>query len=133
MKFLIESPYLILLYSIFYCGLLYYYQQPIGEVLNAALPKIIRQGNKIKPVKNTVYKVTDVTENKKTFYRAPKQRLLYELIKSHSEGIDEQSIKDEIKNWRPITKSLIEKKLISKTQLDKIDKNIINTKIFERN
>ena len=91
-----------------------YYQQPIGEVLNAALPKKLRQGKFITPVSTTLYKISDAMIENNTFDRAPKQQLLYKLLKNYPDGLDSNSISKKISNWHPIANALIKKNILTK-------------------
>ena len=93
-----------------------YYQQPIGEVLNAALPKQLRQGKFITPYSKSVFKLSGSSIDKSSFSRAPKQLLLYELLKSHPNGLDANAISNKVSNWRPTINTLIKKNLVLKTQ-----------------
>ena len=108
-----------------------YYQQPIGEVLNAALPKKLRQGKFITPVSTTLYKISDARIENNTFNRAPKQQLLYELLKNYPDGLDSNSISKKISNWHPIANALIKKNILTKfkcTNNNSINDSVKNIK-----
>lgn len=98
-----------------------YYQQPIGEVFSSALPKVMRQGGEIAPAYNTIYILNDSDTDEVSLKHAPKQRFLYEFIKTHPEGVGEKSLKNKIHNWRTLTNELIKKKLILKKQSEEPD------------
>ena len=89
-----------------------YYQHPIGEVLNAAIPKKIRSPNSIRPTYKS-WKVTSHIrgESLTVLRNAPKQKALFELLQRHTgltkekitnAGFDTSTIK-ELKKKRLIT------------------------------
>ncbi|MDB3991901.1 primosomal protein N' [Gammaproteobacteria bacterium] len=69
-----------------------YYQHPIGEVLNAAIPKKIRSPNSIRP-SYKFWKVTSYTsgESLAVLRNAPKQKALFELLQSQT-GLTKEKI-----------------------------------------
>ena len=92
-----------------------YYHHPIGEVVAAALPSLLRQG---KPLHPTVEKViaTDLAATadlESLIRRAPKQaELLETLLDAGGDGLDTDLLNDQLPNWRRAAKGLLEKGLI---------------------
>jgi len=86
-----------------------YYQQPIGEVLFTALPAVLRKGNLISPATNTLYKLASDQNLEEKLKRAPKQRLITELLASHSNGLSADEINKHIPGWRSAMKALLSK------------------------
>ncbi|MFQ5608814.1 MAG: primosomal protein N', partial [Woeseiaceae bacterium] len=92
-----------------------YYHHPIGEVAAAALPALLRHGKPLTPVVEHVA-VTDpgeVADIEALAKRAPRQaELLISLLDAGGNGIDADTLNEQIPNWRRAAKPLIEKGLI---------------------
>lgn len=94
-----------------------YYHHPIGEVVAAALPTLLRQGNALYPeiervAVNDAGAESDVEALKK---RAPKQaELLETLIDAGGDGMDADLLSELLPTWRRAAKGLMEKGHISK-------------------
>jgi len=91
-----------------------YYQYPIGEVIDAALPALLRQGKSATPKAEIVWKTRqqpddDITQS---LARAPKQLQIYSLIKEHSNGISAERLNTLTSNWRSAVKGLLEKGML---------------------
>jgi len=93
-----------------------YYHHPIGEVVAAALPALLRNG---KPLHPTIEKVavtelaahTDVDALRR---RAPKQAgLLEALLDAGGDGLDTHLLTEELPHWRRAAKGLLDKGVIS--------------------
>jgi primosomal protein N' (replication factor Y) len=88
-----------------------YYHHPIGEVVAAALPALLRQGKPLYPVTQFVA-VTDAgeaTDIETLSRRAPRQAELLELlIDAGGNGIDEDTLTAELPNWRRAARGLFE-------------------------
>lgn len=94
-----------------------YYQHPIGEVVNTALPALLRQGQSPIPKGSTCWKTSalidqDITQ---TLSRAPKQAQIFNLINQTEAGLDTEQLNELTTNWRSAVKALIEKKLLEET------------------
>ena len=93
-----------------------YYHHPIGEVVAAALPTLLRQGLPLHP---TIEKLvtTDLAVHmdvEALIRRAPKQaELLATLLDASGDGIDTELLTEMLPNWRRAAKGLLEKGLIS--------------------
>ncbi len=89
-----------------------YYHHPIGEVVAAALPALLRQGKPLHPTVETIA-ASDVgaSEDIETLARrAPKQAELLEfLIDAGGAGIEADRLTEELPNWRRAAKALFEK------------------------
>jgi len=92
-----------------------YYHHPIGEVVAAALPAMLRQGKPLFPTLTFVAisdtgEAIDVEELAK---RAPRQAELLESVRdAGGNGIDIDSLAELIPTWRRAAKPLLEKGLI---------------------
>lgn len=93
-----------------------YYHHPIGEVVSAALPALLRQGKPLHPTVERVA-ITDsgAQENIDTLaQRAPRQaELLEALIDAGGDGLDAELLTDTLPTWRRAAKRLGEKGLLS--------------------
>jgi len=89
-----------------------YYQHPIGEVLNAAIPKKIRDPNSLRPIYQS-WKVSPhlAAKNLTLIQNAPKQKALFELLQSQS-GLTKKEITNAGFNTNLI-KELKKKRLIN--------------------
>ncbi|MGB5256643.1 MAG: primosomal protein N' [Woeseiaceae bacterium] len=89
-----------------------YYHHPLGEVVAAALPALLRQGRPVHPSVETVA-VTDSGEREdieSLRKRAPRQsELLEHLIDAGSSGIAADRLNEELPNWRRAAASLYKK------------------------
>jgi len=92
-----------------------YYHHPVGEVVAAALPTLLRQG---KPLRPSIEKLAatepgasvDLPALEK---RAPKQaQLLQALLDAGDDGLEAELATDMLPHWRRAAKGLVEKGLI---------------------
>ena len=72
-----------------------YYHHPLGEVLAAALPSLLRQGLPATFVQQTCYKLSASGQaiSPATLSRAPKQARLLQLLHDHPQGINGAMLK----------------------------------------
>ncbi len=91
-----------------------YYQQPIGEVLFTALPSVLRKGKFIAPATNTLYKLSADKNFNEELARAPKQRLIVELLKANPQGLSADEIAKHTPSWRSTMNALLSRKELSK-------------------
>ena len=101
-----------------------YYHHPIGEVVAAALPALLRQGKALHPTVETIA-VSDVGERQDIgtlARRAPKQAELLEvLIDAGGNGCDADRLSEELPNWRRAATALFEKGYITRFDARAID------------
>jgi primosomal protein N' (replication factor Y) len=94
-----------------------YYHHPLGEVVSAALPALLRQGKDLHPTA-TVLATTDAgeaTDIETLSRRAPKQAELLELLlDAGGNGIDVDTLNDTLPGWRRAAKALLEKGLANR-------------------
>jgi len=94
-----------------------YYHHPIGEVVAAAIPAILRQGKPLHPVVEMIG-ATDLgiaTDIESLAKRAPRQaELLETLIDAGGNGCEADHLTELLPNWRRVAKSLFEKGLITR-------------------
>lgn len=88
-----------------------YYLHPIGDVMQCALPALLRQGKSAEPKNFTVWKTTDTTsaDDIQKLKRAPKQQQLLQLLLKQVDGIEEEQLNNLHPNWRSAIKSLAAK------------------------
>ena len=101
-----------------------YYHHPIGEVVAAALPALLRQGKALYPVVETI-SVTDAGESadiETIARRAPKQaELLETLLDAGGGGIEADALTEMLPNWRRTARALFDKGLIQRAALRSAD------------
>jgi primosomal protein N' (replication factor Y) len=90
-----------------------YYHHPIGEVVAAALPALLRQG---KPLESPVRKLTPTAAGASAdlqviLKRAPRQAALLTIIRD-ADTISFAELDEAMPGWRPLKKSLVDKALI---------------------
>jgi primosomal protein N' (replication factor Y) len=89
-----------------------YYHHPVGEVVTAALPALLRQGKSLYPLQSFVA-ISDAgaTADIETLAkRAPRQAELLQLLAdAGGNGIDEESLTEQMPTWRRAVKGLLEK------------------------
>jgi len=98
----------------FTCG---YYHHPIGEVVAAALPALLRQGKGLDPTV-TCIAITDAGASmdiETLAKRAPRQAELLEILfDAGGDGLDVDALAEVAPNWRRAAKALLEKGLVSR-------------------
>ena len=96
-----------------------YYHHPVGEVVAAALPTILRHGKPLHPVVEMIA-ITDLgekTDIEALAKRAPKQaELLEALCDAGGNGCEADHLTDLLPNWRRAAKALFEKGLIARRE-----------------
>ena len=89
-----------------------YYHHPIGEVVAAALPALLRQGRALHPVAETIA-VTDLgetTEVEALAARAPRQAELLELLRdAGGNGMEASQLTEVLPHWRRAARPLLDK------------------------
>ncbi len=92
-----------------------YYHHPVGEVVAAALPALLRQGKTLHPLVEHVA-TTDVADSVDVdalAKRAPRQTELLELLRdAGGNGMDVVSLAELMPNWRRVARTMFEKGLI---------------------
>jgi len=96
-----------------------YYHHPIGEVVAAALPALLRQGKPLHPTVETI--VTSDSGQSQSIEalarRAPKQAELLEfLTDAGGDGVTADRLSEELPNWRRAAKALFEKGYITRLE-----------------
>ncbi|MBT8129117.1 MAG: primosomal protein N' [Gammaproteobacteria bacterium] len=89
-----------------------YYQYPIGEVIQSALPVLLKKGKPVSTRGQTLWRsrVQD-SDDAALLTRAPKQQQLYAYLQHHDEGLTEEQLNLQFENWRPAMKALVNKGL----------------------
>ena len=97
-----------------------YYHHPIGEVVAAALPAMLRQGKAMHPAVEALV-ATDLAESadvEALSRRAPKQAELLETIRdAGGNGIETDILTELLPNWRRAAKALLEKGLAERIEI----------------
>jgi primosomal protein N' (replication factor Y) len=94
-----------------------YYHHPIGEVVAAALPALLRQGKALHPVVETVVAgdLAEAVDIEALAKRAPKQaELLETLCDAGGNGIEAEQLTELLPNWRRAAAGLFGKGLIER-------------------
>lgn len=109
-----------------------YYHHPIGEVVAAALPALLRQGKALHP-RVEMISVTEIgaAEDLTTLAKkAPKQaELLALLLDAGADGIEADRLTTELPNWRRAAASLFRKEVIARIDVrsDDFDETLVAT------
>ncbi len=96
-----------------------YYHHPIGEVMAAALPALIRKGGALTPTLEflTATSTAGSADLDALAKRAPKQaELLTTLIDAGVDGLDSESLNAILQNWRRPLRPLIDKGLVTRAE-----------------
>ena len=106
-----------------------YYHHPIGEVVAAALPALLRQGKALHPMVEmiAVSDAGDSQDIETLARRAPKQAQLLEfLVDAGGNGCAADRLTEELPSWRRAAKALFEKGLITrhKTRSEDFDETV---------
>ena len=93
-----------------------YYQAPLGEMLFAALPKLLRDGKATDPEGETWYTANDLG-SVDSLQRAPKQRQLHTfLLERGAVGANATILNASMQGWRTALRELLNKELIRSEQ-----------------
>ena len=89
----------------------HYYQHPIGEVVQQALPTLLRQGRpaRIRGIEHWYLTSGGRTLQPDDTSRAPRQTALISLLLQHNGGISSAELNQLQDNWRPVMARLVEK------------------------
>ena len=87
-----------------------YYQHPAGEVLLGTLPKLLSNGSPVLKKHGHYWKLKSGEGNKPddVFVNAPLKTAIFKLIRSNPDGVSEETIRKNFKNWRKPLYSLSE-------------------------
>ncbi len=92
-----------------------YYQHPVGEVVFAALPGLLRQGKPAERKSDSVYvSTTDRQTALASLQRAPKQRQVFNSIIDRPKGISQAELSHQHGNIHQPLLALLKKRLIKK-------------------
>ncbi|HIJ24382.1 MAG: primosomal protein N' [Gammaproteobacteria bacterium] len=89
----------------------HYYHHPIGEVYEAALPVLLRQGSAATPTQTVLYAATDegAAYDATLLKRAPRQQQLLELLQNSTEGVNSETLQQITPHWKAPLQKLVEK------------------------
>lgn len=92
-----------------------YYLHPIGEVVQTALPSLLRQGKAAQAPVIKIWKAAEgvSADDLESLNRAPKQMQILQILLNKPEGFNETRLNEDHPNWRAAMKALQEKELIS--------------------
>ena len=95
-----------------------YYQHPIGEVFQQALPVLLRQGRPARSKGLEHWRLTAAGQalDANDVSRAPRQAELLALLKHHPNGISATELNRMQSQWRPVMARLLEKTWVEKTE-----------------
>lgn len=96
-----------------------YYQHPIGEVLIAALPKLLREGQEPSIKGDPIWRLSPEGQQLDidTLKRAPKQAQLMQLMQQSQSAANSDWLNAYMENWRTPIKALIKKQFIVQKEL----------------
>ncbi len=95
-----------------------YYHHPIGETIFTALPALLRKSEATASAIETHWRATELgkTINLDSLNRAKKQQQLLILLREQTDWISNKSANEQLSNWRPAAKALMEKNLVEQSQ-----------------
>ena len=86
---------------------------PIGEVIHAALPSLLRKGRAPSIRGQSLWQTgADTIDPDTEFKRAPRQRQLYVHLQRHQPGQTDDQLNNRFENWRAAMKALVSKGLV---------------------
>lgn len=102
-----------------------YYQHPIGEVVQQALPALLRQG---KPAQVKAVEFWRLTPSGQALQpdelsRAPRQAALLSLLQQFPEGLTSTALNQQQERWRPAMARLVEKHWVELTEQQQIPRD----------
>lgn len=105
-----------------------YYHHPIGEVVAAALPALLRQGKALDP-SVTCFAITDAgasADLESMAKRAPRQAELLEALgDAGGNGLEVDALRELLPNWRPAAKALLQKGFASRFEATLEDAEVV--------
>ena len=102
-----------------------YYQHPIGEVVQQALPALLRQGRPARVKGIEYWKLTPSGQSLQLteLSRAPRQAALLTLLQQHPAGITSTELNQLQERWRPVMTRLVEKNWVEMTEQQQVPGN----------
>jgi len=88
-----------------------YYHYPIGEVLSAALPTLLRQGEGARLSGEKVWSLNETGHavEPQSLKRAPRQLALLQLLQQREKPLNASELDTRFENWRTVMRNLIDK------------------------
>ncbi len=95
-----------------------YYQHPIGEVMQQALPVLLRQGRPAQSKSLEYWCLTSTGRevDPATLSRAPRQAELLALLQNHAPGMSSAELTRQRPQWRPVLARLLDKNWVEQTE-----------------
>jgi primosomal protein N' (replication factor Y) len=95
-----------------------YYHHPVGEVLQTALPVLLRRGADPDSIREQRFVLADAAHSlpPESFGRAPAQQHLYRILQQHPDGLGATALGTLLDNWRPAMKRLEARGLIGRRE-----------------
>jgi len=108
-----------------------YYHYPIGEVLAAQLPVLLRQGQaaRLETLRAWYPTPAGLAVNPSLLTRAPRQMALLAFLQRHPEGSLPESVAAELPEWRPAMRTLIHKGWVEEREFASHAPNPENTAV----
>ena len=96
----------------------HYYQHPLGEVVDHALPGLLRKGHAphVKGIKRWQLSAAGQAVDPDSLHRAPKQQALLNQLQRQSEGLLAAELDAQHENWRSVMARLVEKGWVEITE-----------------
>ena len=88
-----------------------YYHHPIGEVISAALPTLLRQGEPAKISGEKVWSLNPAgaATDPQQLKRAPRQCALLQLLQQSEKALNASELDQQFSHWRPLMRQLYDK------------------------
>jgi primosomal protein N' (replication factor Y) len=79
-----------------------YYHHPIGDVMQTALPVLLRRGADPGSQGETRYRLANVAGDRRVeaLRRSPAQQRLYQILQAHPDGVSAAAVAPHMPNWR---------------------------------
>ena len=93
-----------------------YYHHPIGDVVAALLPPILRTGKSGANAQTFAWRLTTqgATEDIHALKRAPKQAALWRMLNSHPGGLHAKALDAELSDWQAPLRALVKRGWVEK-------------------
>lgn len=97
-----------------------YYHFPLGEVISAALPSLLRSSKPAQMAQVEYWRLTDAGREADvaTLQRAPVQRHVFEFMRESGQPVAREQLADVSKTWRTAMNALAKKGLVESTAVD---------------
>ncbi|MGD8526338.1 MAG: primosomal protein N' [Thioalkalispiraceae bacterium] len=105
-----------------------YYQHPVGDVLQHALPVLLRQGHALQVKGLQLWQLTPEGQqlSAEELKRAPRQWQLIKQLQQAPQGLNAQQLDEQHAGWRAVMKKLVEKHWVSVQEQPLVEQPLAN-------